>query len=72
MVAEDYLVVVYLNTTGTHKCEFQGISLSGKQINIRSANLFRIDSNNGTIVEHLDVADNFGMLQQLRVVSLNK
>src|SRR5919199_2846864 len=62
IVAEDKLVVVFLNFTGTHKGEFQGKPPTNKQVNIRSADLYRIE--NETIVEHWDVVDQLNLLQQ--------
>jgi predicted ester cyclase len=62
IVAENDLVVVYLNFTGTHKGEFQGIQPTGKEVNIRSADLYRIE--NEKIVEHWDVVDQLNLLQQ--------
>ena len=62
IVAEDNLVVVFLNFTGTHKGEFQGRSPTNKQVNIRSADLYRIE--NEKIVEHWDVVDQLNLLQQ--------
>ena len=62
IVAENDLVAVYLNFTGTHKGEFQGIPPTNKKINIRSADLYRIE--NEKIVEHWDVVDQLNLLQQ--------
>jgi predicted ester cyclase len=36
IVAENNLVVVFLNGSGTHKGEFQGITPTNKPVNIRS------------------------------------
>jgi predicted ester cyclase len=55
-------VVVFLNFTGTHKGEFQGMLPTNKKINIRSADLYRIE--NEKIVEHWDVVDQLNLLQQ--------
>jgi predicted ester cyclase len=44
MVAEDHLVVVFLNGSGTHKGEFHGIPPTNKPVNIRSADLYRIEN----------------------------
>jgi predicted ester cyclase len=41
IVAEDSLVVVFLNFTGTHKGLFQGRSSTNKTVKIRSADLYR-------------------------------
>jgi predicted ester cyclase len=62
IVAESDLVVVFLNFTGTHKGEFQGIQPANKKVNIRSADLYRIE--NKKIVEHWDVVDQLNLLQQ--------
>ena len=62
LVAEDNLVVIFLNGTGTHQGEFQGMAPTYKPVNIRSADLYRIE--NGIIVEHRDVVDQLNLLQQ--------
>ena len=62
IVAENDLVVVFLNFTGTHKGEFQGVPPTNKKINIRSADLYRIE--NEKIAEHWDVVDQLNLLQQ--------
>jgi predicted ester cyclase len=61
-VAENDLVVVFLNFTGTQKGEFQGVPPTNKKINIRSADLYRIE--NEKIAEHWDVVDQLNLLQQ--------
>jgi predicted ester cyclase len=62
IVAEGNLVVIFLNGTGTHHGEFQGKPPTYKPVNIRSADLYRIE--NGIIVEHRDVVDQLNLLQQ--------
>jgi predicted ester cyclase len=62
IVAEDNLVVIFLNGFGTHQGEFQGMPPTRKPVNIRSADLYRIE--NGIIVEHRDVVDQLNLLQQ--------
>jgi steroid delta-isomerase-like uncharacterized protein len=62
IVAENDLVVVFLNFTGTYRGEFQGMPATNKKINIRSADLYRIE--NEKIVEHWDVVDQLNLLQQ--------
>jgi predicted ester cyclase len=62
IVAENDLVVVFLNFTGTHKGEFQGVPPRNKPVNIRSADLYRIE--NKRIAEHWDVVDQLNLLQQ--------
>jgi predicted ester cyclase len=43
IVAEKNLVVVFLNGIGTHGEEFQGIPSTYKSVNIRSADLHKIE-----------------------------
>jgi predicted ester cyclase len=62
IVSENDLVVIFLNFTGTHKGEFQGMPPTNKKINIRSADLYGIE--NEKIVEHWDVVDQLNLLQQ--------
>jgi len=62
IVAENDLVVVFLNFTGTHKGEFHGMLPTNRKINIRSADLYRIE--NEKIVKHWDVVDQLNLLQQ--------
>jgi predicted ester cyclase len=63
IIAENDLVVVFLNGTGTHKGQFQGRTPTNKQVNIRSADLYRIE--NEKIVGHWDVVDQLkNLLQQ--------
>lgn len=69
IVAENNLVVVFLNGTGTNKGEFQGISPTNKSVNIRSADLYRIE--NGIIVEYLDIVDQLNLLEQTGALLLN-
>jgi len=62
IVAEDNLVVIFLNGNGTHQGEFYGVAPTHKPVNIRSADLYKIE--NGIIVEHRDVVDQLNLLQQ--------
>jgi predicted ester cyclase len=62
IVAENNLVVIFLNGSGTHQGEFQGMPPTHKPVKIRSADLYRIE--NGIIVEHRDVVDQLNLLQQ--------
>jgi predicted ester cyclase len=62
IVAENDLVVVFLNGSGTHKVEFRGKQPTNKRVNIRSADLYRIK--NGKIVEHWDVVNQLNLLHQ--------
>jgi predicted ester cyclase len=62
IVAENNLVVVFLNGTGTHRGVFHGIPPTNKTVNIRSADLYRIE--NEVITGHWDVVDQLNMLKQ--------
>ena len=62
IVAENNHVVVFLNGSGTHKGEFHGIPPTNKQVNIRSADLYRIE--NEIITGHWDVVDELNLLKQ--------
>ena len=55
MIAEENIVVVFLNGTGTHKGVFHGIPLTNKAVNIRSADLYRVED--GIITGYCDVVD---------------
>ena len=62
IIAEKNLVVVFLNGSGTHLGEFKGIHPTNKSVNIRSADLYRIENN--IIVEHWEIVDQLNLLQQ--------
>lgn len=62
LVAENNLVVAFLNGSGTYKGEFYGILPTNKPVNIRSADLYRIQ--NGIITGHWDVVDQLNLLKQ--------
>lgn len=52
--------------TATHKGEFQGIPPTGKQIKIKSLDIWRVE--NGKAVENWVQLDMLGLMQQLGVV----
>jgi steroid delta-isomerase-like uncharacterized protein len=62
-VAEGDLVVARATTTGTMKGEFAGMPPSGKTATWEAIHITRIKD--GKIVEHWQVQDQLGMLQQL-------
>ncbi len=62
IVAENNLVMVFLNGSGTHKGQFHGIPPTNKPVNIRSADLYKIE--NGKITGHWDVIDQLNLLKQ--------
>ena len=70
VVAENDLVVVFLNFTGTHKGEYQERPSTNKQVTTRSADLYRIE--NEKIVEHWDVVDQLNLLQQTGANTFDK
>jgi predicted ester cyclase len=63
ILAENDLVIVLLNFVGTHTGEFRRIPPTNKRVNIRSADLYRIE--NEKILEHWDVVDQLNLLQQI-------
>ena len=65
IVAENNLVVVFLNGSGTHKGEFHGIPPTNKLVNIRSSELYKIV--NGRISGHWYVFDQLNLLTQIGV-----
>jgi len=70
MLAQDNLVVVYLNWTGTQKGVFQEMPPTDRAVTIRSADLYRIE--NGKIVEHWEVVDNLDLLKQIGIITFNE
>ena len=66
MVAENNLVMVFLNRSGTHKGKFRRVEPTNKKIRIRSADLYRIE--NDIINGHWDVVDQLNFLKQIGVL----
>ena len=62
VIAENNLVVVFLNGSGTHKGVFHGILPTNHTVNIRSADLYRIE--NRIITGHWDVVDQLNLLKK--------
>lgn len=62
-VAEGDLVVQHVSTTGTMRGEFAGMPPSGKTATWEAIHITRV--RDGKIVEHWQVQDQLGMLQQL-------
>lgn len=62
IVAENNLVTVFLSGSGTHKGAFKGVPPTNKQVNIRSADLYRIG--NGVITGHWEMVDQLNLLKQ--------
>ena len=66
VIAEGDKVAVRHRLQGTHQADFQGVSATGKQVEVGGIVIFRIE--NGMIAEAWLNADIMGMLQQLGVV----
>ena len=66
MVAEGDKVVARVTMSGTHRGEFMGIAPTGKQITVGIIEILRIAG--GKMVEHWNVVDSLGMMQQLGAV----
>jgi steroid delta-isomerase-like uncharacterized protein len=66
-IAEGDTVVTRWTAHGTHNGEFAGISPTGKSATVVGMGLDRVE--NGKIVESWGLFDQFGMLQQLGVIS---
>ena len=62
IVAENNLVMIFLDGTGTHKGIFHGIPPTNKPVNIRSADLYKVED--GIIKGHWDVVDQLNLLKQ--------
>jgi steroid delta-isomerase-like uncharacterized protein len=71
ILAENSVVLVFLNWTGMHNGEFQGIPSTNKPINMRTADLFRIGTN-GKIVEKWDIVDALNLLKQIGAITFNQ
>ena len=65
-VAEGDLVVQHATTTGTMKGAFAGMPPSGKKATWEAIHISRVKD--GKIVEHWQVQDQLGMLQQLGLI----
>lgn len=63
IIAEGDRVVVRLTARYVHKGEFMGVAPTGKAVEIQKIDIFRFAG--GRCVEHWDVVDRLGLLQQL-------
>lgn len=66
IVAENNLVMIFLDGTGTHKGDFRGTPPTNKPVNIRSSDLYKIE--NGVITGYWDVVDQLNLLKQTRTL----
>lgn len=66
IVAENNLVMIFLNGNGSHKGDFRGVPPTNRPVNIRSADLYKVE--NGLISGHWDVVDQLNLLKQTRTL----
>jgi steroid delta-isomerase-like uncharacterized protein len=66
LVAEGEKVVTRYSVRGTHKGDLMGVPATGKEISITGIAIDRFE--NGQSVEHWEIIDQLGMMQQLGVV----
>jgi predicted ester cyclase len=66
LVAEGEKLVTRYSVRGTHKGDLMGIPATGKEISITGIAIDRFE--NGLSVEHWEIIDQLGMMQQLGVV----
>jgi steroid delta-isomerase-like uncharacterized protein len=66
IVAENNLIMIFLIGSGTHKGEFRGTPATNKPVNIKSADLYKIED--GKIKGHWDVVDQLHLLKQTRTL----
>ena len=69
ILAENNYVLVFLNFTGTHRGQFEGLPATNKSGENRSADLYRIEKDK--IVEHWDVVDRLDLLKQIGAITFN-
>jgi steroid delta-isomerase-like uncharacterized protein len=63
LIGEDAIVAARYRWHGTHKGPFLGIAPTGRRLSVRGMDFYRLDD--GQVIEHWDVVDEFGMLSQL-------
>ena len=68
-LADNNLVLVFLNFTGTHRAQYETLPATNKPMKIRSADFYRIE--NDKIVEHWDVVDRLDLLEQIEAITFN-
>jgi predicted ester cyclase len=66
MIAEGDTVATRKTFRGTHQGEFMGIPPTGRRVAIELIDMVRVVD--GRVVEHWNVVDNLGLLQQLGVL----
>ncbi len=67
LIAEGDKVAARYYWTGTHQGAFAEIAPTGKQVRVRGLDIWRMQD--GKCVEHWNIEDNLGLMQQLGVIS---
>ena len=67
MIAENNIVVAFLSIIGTHTGLYKGLQPTNKQMQISSADLYRIE--NGKITAHRDVVNILDLLTQTGAIT---
>ncbi len=70
IIAEGDKVWVRLTYTGTHKGEFMGLSPTGKKIEAKAVDIYRIV--NGKLAEYWNVTDNINILKQVGAIDVTE
>jgi steroid delta-isomerase-like uncharacterized protein len=66
LLADGDKVISHVHMRGTHKGEFMGISATGKRVEWSAITILRLA--NGKIAERWNIADRYGLLQQLGTI----
>lgn len=66
MIAEGDRVVARITMVGTHQGRFQGVEPTGRRIEFRAIDIWRVED--GRLKEHWDMADRFGFMRQLSLI----
>ena len=66
LIAEADKLVTRYSVRGTHKGDLMGIPATGKQVSITGTAIDRFE--NGQSIEHWEIIDQVGMMQQLGVI----
>ena len=67
MVADGEKLVVFLETTGTHRGAFMGVPATGKHFKVHGVDIFEFNQA-GLVSHHIGVFNTFGMLSQLGLI----
>ena len=70
VIAEGDKVWVRLTYTGTHKGAFMGLPPTGKKINSKAVDIYRIE--NGKLAEYWNVTDNINIFKQIGAIEVTE